>query len=404
MTYSDKFAGGPGQAGSAIWGGADLPPTRPRGRDAESIADLDVVHADILRFFPDLVTDLGGDPKRLAREVGIDPSSLQSGATIGYRLIVNLLQHAAVQLRQPDFGMRLAILQGGGQIFGPMSAVMRNSNTLGDALAYAKEHIYAHSLAARVSLERHDAGRQVFVGHDILLDGLPNKCQAIEQILLFGHLNAVAVTGGRARARKVYFRHQPLSPLSTYRRYFGCDVRFDQQVDGVVFSEQDLLCPVVDPDARAYERATLLIDTAFTPMSPPMHAQVRGVIMRLVGTPDCCNERVAAELNLHPRTLYRRLKAEGKSFQEIKDEVRRDVALYYLHQTRLDLTDIAGKLGYAEHSVFTRRCIRWFSAAPSELRSQARPEGGPPPPGAVFCQYPSSREPRGSDTLALGKS
>ena len=103
-----------------------------------------------------------------------------------------------------------------------------------------------------------------------------------------------------------------------------------------------------------------------------MHAQVRGVILQFLGAEDCSNEGVAAELHLHPRTLHRRLKAEGRTFQEIKDEVRRDVALYYLQHTDLDLTHVAEKLGYAEHSVLTRSCIRWFAAAPSQLRARAR--------------------------------
>jgi AraC-like DNA-binding protein len=101
-----------------------------------------------------------------------------------------------------------------------------------------------------------------------------------------------------------------------------------------------------------------------------MHILVRAVILQLIGTEDCGNERVAAELCLHPRTLHRRLKVEGKSFEGIKDEVRRDVALSYLQQTDLPLPLIAEKLGYAEHSVLSRSCFRWFCASPSQLRSQ----------------------------------
>lgn len=333
--------------------------------------DFDVVHADILRFFPELVAALGGDANALLRHVGIDPIDLSRGKTsIGYRLIVNLLEHTATELRQPDFGMRLATLQGG-DVFGTMGLVMKNSSTFGDALKYVTSHAYAHSLAARIRVKPDHARQTAFVGHDILLDRLPNKTQAMEQLMLLGHMNAMEITGGQARVRKVLFRHQPVSPPGTYRRYFGCDVRFDQREDGVVFSKRDLSCRIVAPDARAYQKATVYIDTKFTRVNPPLHAQVRGAVMQLMGTEDCSNERVAMELNLHPRTLHRRLKAEGTSFQEIKDEVRRDAALYYLHQTHLDLTDIAEKLGYAEHSVFTRRCTRWFDASPSELRSQA---------------------------------
>ena len=45
------------------------------------------------------------------------------------------------------------------------------------------------------------------------------------------------------------FRHQPLSSPRAYRRYFGCDVFFEQSEDGLVFPERDLRCPIVEPDA-----------------------------------------------------------------------------------------------------------------------------------------------------------
>lgn len=331
---------------------------------------FDVVHNDILRSFPELVTDLGGNPNALLDRAGIEASSLSDErARVGYRQMANLLEYAAVELDCPDFGMRLAKLQGGGSVFGTIGVVMKNSRTLGDALDYVSKHSYAHSLAARIQLQHQRTSRNVFVSHDILVDGLPNRCQAIEQVLLLGHLNAMEITAGYARVRKVFFRHQPLSPLGTYRRYFGCDVRFDHQQDGIVFSERDLSCPIVDPDAQALKAITHLIDTKFNRTSQPMHAQVRGVILQFIGTEHCNNERVAAKLHLHPRTLHRRLREEGKSFQEIKDEVRRDLALYYLKRTDFDLVHIAAKLGYAEHSVLTRSCARWFSAAPSRLRT-----------------------------------
>src|SRR5206468_166083 len=107
------------------------------------------------------------------------------------------------------------------------------------------------------------------------------------------------------------------SAPKTYRRYFGCAVRFDQQEDGVVYAERDLLSPIVDADARAYERATAFIEARFPPKSPPMHAQVRGVILQLLGRDDCSNVTVAAKLNLHSRTLHRRLMAERTGFHEI---------------------------------------------------------------------------------------
>lgn len=326
---------------------------------------FDTVHAQVLRFFPELVEELGGNPRALLRRTDIDG---EEEAT--YRQAIQLLELAAAELRCPDFGLRLARMQGGGGMFGPLGLAMRNSRTFGDALTYSVQHIYAHSLAARIRLARLPEGG-VFSAHDILLDGVPVKSQLIEQIILVGHLAAMEITGGRARVRRVHFRHQPVSPLKLYRRYFGCEVRFGENEDGVLFSTADLAAPVLDPDAQALERVTAFIDSTFPRQRPPLHAQVRGVIMQYLGSERCGNEAVAAELNLHPRTLHRRLRAEGTSFQKIKDEVRRDVMLYYLQQTRLDLTRISERLGFAEQSVMTRICNRWFDASPTSLRQQA---------------------------------
>ncbi|MGO9932557.1 MAG: AraC family transcriptional regulator [Steroidobacteraceae bacterium] len=342
-------------------------------QDFNTAQVFELVHARILRFFPDLVAELGGDAKVLMRSVGIDAESFSDGkAGATYRQMVHLIELAAAQLRCPDFGMRLAKRQSGGGMFGPLGLVMKNSKTFGDALQYVSEHTYAHSLAARIWLRRSGKEKTLFAGHDILLKGMPNKSQAMEQILLAGHLSAMQITGGRARVRRVHFRHQPVSSLRVYRRYFGCEIRFAQNEDGVVFSDLDLKSPIVDPDLAVYRRATSFIDAKFTRRRPPLDAQVRGVIMQCLGTARCRNERIAAELNLHPKTMQRMLKADGTSFQKIKDEVRRDLMLYYLTQTKLDFARLAERLGFTEQSVLTRYCNRWFSKPPTKLRSQCR--------------------------------
>jgi AraC-like DNA-binding protein len=347
-------------------------------RDSNAADVFDVVHARILRFFPDLVDQLGGDPRLLMRQVGIrsgkNLSEGKSGTT--YRQVVRLFELAAAELRCPDFGMRLATLQSGSGMFGPLGLVMKNSRTFGEALDYVSTHTYAHSLAARIWLQRSRSRKIAFVGHDILLGRMPNKSQAMEQIMLLGHLAAVEITGGHARVRKVHFRHQPVSTHRIYRRYFGCAVRFGQSEDGVFFSERDLACPIIHPDSQLYQAATSFIDARFTRHTPPLQAQTRGVIMQLLGTDHCTNDRVATALHLHPRTMHRRLNAEGTSFQQVKDEVRRDAMLYYLKQTNLNFAVISERLGFAEQSVFTRTCRRWFSASPTKLRSQGRRVAG----------------------------
>lgn len=333
----------------------------------------DAVHAEILRFFPELVRELGGDPDLLLRAAGIDPASLADGCWgATYSQLAALLGQAAHILDCPDFGLRLATRQRGIRIYGPLGVVMRNSRTFGGGVRFVSEHAQAHSLAARVWLKRDDGGEGIFVGHDILLGGVATRAQAIEQILLVGHLGAMELTGGVARARRVHFRHQPASPMKVYRRYFRCEVRFGQAADGILFHLSDMTARIVDPDAGLYGIATTEIETMFGTAHPPLHAQVRGIVMRELGSDRCSNDRVARDLGLHPRVLHRRLRAEGTSFQRIKDEVRRDAMHYFLERTTMDFGQISELLGFAEQSVMTRFCNRMFAVPPTIVRDAAR--------------------------------
>ncbi|HEY5758261.1 MAG TPA: AraC family transcriptional regulator ligand-binding domain-containing protein, partial [Steroidobacter sp.] len=72
------------------------------------------VRVDGLRKFPEVVARLGGNPSTLLTKCQIDPTVLHNRhAVIPYRSLVMLLERAAQELNCPDFGMRLAMAQGG---------------------------------------------------------------------------------------------------------------------------------------------------------------------------------------------------------------------------------------------------------------------------------------------------
>ncbi len=337
--------------------------------NGRAAAAFDVIHARVLRFFPELVEELGGDCREILRQAQMAPPAMAGqGIAATYRQMIALVALAAEWLDCPDFGMRLAARQGG-EIFGPLGMVMRHSRQFGDALDYVVKHNFAHSPAARIWLRRFPDEGMIFSGHDILLDGVEDKSQAMEQLLLAGNLGVMEMTGGQVRARRVHFRHQPVAARAVYRRYFGCEVRFGQNEDGVYFLEKDMACPITGADADARSMAALFIDTEFAAHRPPLHALVRGMVLQHLGTEACTNEHIAAALNLHPRTLHRRLAAAGTSLQKIKDEVRRDFMLYYVQKTGLDFCSISARLGFAEQSVMSRYCHRWFALSPSRLRA-----------------------------------
>jgi AraC-like DNA-binding protein len=324
------------------------------------------VHAPLLLHFTDVVESCGGDAATLLIQAGIDSRQAPSGVA-SYRQTAEVLERAASSLARPDFGMLLAQRQCEDGIEGPLGRVMRHGCTFRDVLELAVKHSYAHSLASRTWLRR-SAPNSILFGHDILLPGLTAANQLMEQILLIGHLMAIRLTGGLVRARAILLRHERLSARSVYRRYFGCEVRFGEHQYATAFRERDLVCPIVSADPVALRQALSAVVKRFQDKQPPLTQIVRGTIVHAIEERACTCAWVAGHLGLHLRTLHRRLRSEGSSFRTIKDEVRRDLARYYLCNTHVDLKAIAERLGFSEQSALTRRSHTWFNCKPSGLR------------------------------------
>jgi AraC-like DNA-binding protein len=79
-------------------------------------------------------------------------------------------------------------------------------------------------------------------------------------------------------------------------------------------------------------------------------------------------EDTATMLSMHRRTLNRRLKARGTTFQAELDRVRFEVARQLLEGTRLPLDDVAASLAYASVSPFMRSFRRWTGTTPGHWR------------------------------------
>jgi AraC-like DNA-binding protein len=69
------------------------------------------------------------------------------------------------------------------------------------------------------------------------------------------------------------------------------------------------------------------------------------------------------------KTLQRRLAANGTTFAELVDQTRRDTAHRLLLDTDMSLNQLCRQLGYAEQSVLTRSCKRWFNTTPTAYRN-----------------------------------
>ena len=81
---------------------------------------------------------------------------------------------------------------------------------------------------------------------------------------------------------------------------------------------------------------------------------------------------IASEVGMGPRTLQRRLSAQGHSFQSIVDLARQALASRLLRETELCLAEIALLTGFSEQSGFTRAFKRWAGQTPRSYRLESR--------------------------------
>jgi AraC-like DNA-binding protein len=330
----------------------------------------DIVRVDVLRNFPAVVQQLGGDPRALLAKVRIDPETLnQRHAVLPYRAFVRLLELAALELNCPGFGMRLATVQEGPRILGPLEVAMRHSPTLRAAYDYSAAHMQVFSTAVQFHVEEDPVRGTAYFHFTFRMPEAQQCPQAIEHALMMINLTMLDLSDGKVRAQEIWCTHDPISPLAAYEGYFGAPVKFGQPGNGVFLPLAALDYEIPGCNPLLYELADTYIEQHYPRDELELSARVGAIIEQLLQEGRCSHNEVAAALGMHPRTLQRRLKAIGESFEGIRDAARRDIAYRALKHSDLPLVRITQMLGYSDASMLTRSCYRWFNASPRQIRA-----------------------------------
>ncbi|MDP2227217.1 MAG: AraC family transcriptional regulator [Moraxellaceae bacterium] len=190
-----------------------------------------------------------------------------------------------------------------------------------------------------------------------------------EAMLTVAHRLSSWLVDQRIPLIEAHFAYPAPAHVEHYHRLFHCPLRFNQQRNSLIFSARYLNYPLMQNPASL---RTFLRTPANLFVPPTTSQQLTGQVRALLGKdftrefPEF--EDVAAMLALAPQTLRRRLKDEGSSFQGIKDQVRRDAAIYYLSRPILSITEIAELMGFSEPSTFHRAFKKWTGITPGEYR------------------------------------
>ena len=177
---------------------------------------------------------------------------------------------------------------------------------------------------------------------------------------------------GTIRPGLVLLPHPRIAHLHAYAQTFGCPCRFEQAHAAVRVASAALSRPLPKRNAMLSALVQDYLDMRYAKPAQAMTERVRALLRQLLGTRSATQEGIARMLAVHSRTLQRRLRDEGTSFDAIKDEVRRAMLEDLMRRPDVPaLSQVAAMLGYAEQSALTRSCRRWFGVAPSALRSSA---------------------------------
>jgi AraC-like DNA-binding protein len=199
--------------------------------------------------------------------------------------------------------------------------------------------------------------------------GLPR--QYAEYALAVTVLHGRHASGVSWPLEEVRFAFPRPQRTNLHEQVFGCHVSFDRPRTELVIAERVWRTPTVGGSSemlRVHEEHAERRIASLRPLEGARARVARLLVEELRGgTPSL--ERVARRMALSPRTLQRRLQAEGTSFAAVLDETRKVIADGYVREPNVALTEVAYLLGFSEPSAFSRAFQRWYGVAPSRYRT-----------------------------------
>ena len=160
------------------------------------------------------------------------------------------------------------------------------------------------------------------------------------------------------------------SPLdvSSYDEFFPAPLRFGCAKSAFWFDAACLKQPLRrNDDALRVFLAEHPSNVILPPRNEGTVNAVRNALQRAL--PDWADlAETASALCISVPTLQRRLAAENTTFQALKDELRRDMAITRLNTSSISLVALAAELGFADSAVFQRAFKKWTGSSPGAYR------------------------------------
>jgi AraC-like DNA-binding protein len=223
--------------------------------------------------------------------------------------------------------------------------------------------------AMNVRLEERGDKAWLLLEFDGMAEPLPYFTEStFAAIVKFGR----ALLGTDGVFDKMSLRHPAPPYQAAYREYFSAEIAFDQPEHALIFDRGLLDQPLGGAFPTLHKQAEYRVERQLTrlPRQPGIVAAIEQVF---AASPELLGRGIdatASALNLHPRTLQRRLQDAGQSFGELQDRARFRLAAAWLQDGGTGIEDISERLGFSDRRSFTRAFTRWAGMSPSAFRKK----------------------------------
>ena len=250
---------------------------------------------------------------------------------------------------------------------GLVGQVIQTSATVCDALIHSANRL--ESITDLFSMEvaggRKTKIRVCFHPHSEASERYPNAfSQLIDMCMVFVLHEVDGLLLKKIKPDTVKMPLKKRSPPEEYHRLLRVGHVTNSKEYELTFPGEYQYLPLITANYELQRQLIEKMATEDSAAGDTLRQQVESYLKRnsYLGIPNL--EQLAANFNISTRSLQRRLRAEGTSYQQLASDCLMSLAIYYLESGRHQVKEVSQMLGYNEISAFSRAFKRWTGKAP----------------------------------------
>jgi AraC-like DNA-binding protein len=336
-----------------------------KGDSQNTVGRPRFIRSALLNAFAEAARSLGLDPYRMLRRAGLPVAALDHpDYQIPADKVQALLADCANSAASEDFGLLV------GKAFrlsmkGPLGLLMREQPTVRESLEVLQRYLRYQN--DNVDIRIAPQGDDLAVTPELISPRTAVSRQMVDLTLAMYVQIFRGLLGDEWRPQRVFLARAAPDDPTPYES-LGQRLEFGAPSTGFVLTKADLATPLPEADPQMAREIARYIEANAQPQGVNATEQVSALIRRLLPSGDCNVDRVAQLMGVDRRTIHRRLAAEGASFTQLMDSIRREAAVRQLMQTDRQLGEVAVLVGFSSLSTFSRWFRQAFGMQPSEYR------------------------------------